>query len=161
MHLDKLYRVADDDVTAMRLANLGPAPKVRTMSDAELLRKGLARQLEREPHSIGSADPDRKRELGEIEVEVGSERRRIRIAHDPEQGAMYLHGIATPMSSIHKPLADAFVASAGALNAAQGSAEQETQVAIVSAVVSAVLRRHQFLADALVRQLRHERYHSL
>jgi hypothetical protein len=158
---DKLYRVADDDVTAMRLANLGPAPKVRTMSDDELLRKGMARQLERQPHSIGSADPDRKRELGEIEVDLGTERRRIRIAHDPEQNAMYLHGIATPLSGIDRDLGDAFVASAGALNAAQGEMEQATQAAILGAVVSAVLRRHQFLADAVVQQLRHERYHSL
>jgi hypothetical protein len=157
MKLDKLYHTSDE-VAARRL---NVAPPARTMSDSELLRKGLSRQLQREPHSIGDPDPDRRRELGEIEVELGTERRRVRIAHDPEQGSMHLHGIATPLSGIDKPLADAFVASAGALNAAQGEAEQQTQSAIIGAVVSAIMRRHQFLADALVQQLRHERYHSL
>jgi hypothetical protein len=154
MKLDKLLR-SNHDVIARRL-HTNPPP-----TDSELLRKGLSRQLERQPHSVGSADPDRRRELGEIETEIGTERRRIRVAHDPEQGAMYLHGVATPLSGIDKPLADAFVASAGALNAAQGEIEQRTQAAIVGAVVSAVLRRHQFLADALVQQLRHERYHGI
>jgi hypothetical protein len=131
------------------------------MSDSELLRKVLARQLAREPHSIGDPDPDCKRELGEIEVDVGSERRRIRVAHDPEQAAMYLHGIATPLSGIDKDLADAFVANAGALNAAQGEIEQQTQSGIIGAVVSAVLRRHQFLTAAVTQRLRDERYHAI
>jgi hypothetical protein len=153
MKLDKLLR-SNHDVIARRL-NTNPPP-----SDAELLRKGLARQLERLPGSVGDADPDRKRELGEIEVDLGTDKRCVRVAHDPEQRAMSLHGVHTPLSEIDKPLADAFVASAGALNAAQGEIEQATQAAILGAVVSAVMRRHKFLADAVVRQLQHERYHG-
>jgi hypothetical protein len=131
------------------------------MSDAELLRKGLARQLEREPHSVGSADPDRKRELGEVEADIGSERRKIRVMHDPENSAMSLHGVHTPMSSIDADLRDSFMATAAQLSEAQGTAEQETQRTLLGLVVSAVLRRHKFLSDAVVRQLRHERYHSI
>jgi hypothetical protein len=47
---------------------------------------------------------------------------------------------------------------AGALNEAQGREEQETQRILLGALIDRVLRRHQFAADALVRQLDHERY---
>jgi hypothetical protein len=155
-HLDKLHRTADD-VTARRLRT-NPPP-----SDSELLRKGLARQLARQPHSIGDPDPDRKRELGEIEVELGpsAERRRIRVAHDPQSGAMSLHGVNVMMSSVDNDLADPFVATAARLNEAQGMEEQETQRVLLGLVVSAVLRRHKFLADALTRQLDHERFRAI
>jgi hypothetical protein len=155
-HLDKLHRTADD-VTHRRLRT-NPPP-----SDSELLRKGLSRQLERLPHSIGDADPDRKRELGEIEIELApsSEKRRIRVAHDPENGAMHLHGVAVTMSQVDEDLRDSFEATAANLNLAQGMAEQETQRTLLGLVVGAVLRRHKFLADALTRQLDHERWRAV
>jgi hypothetical protein len=158
---DKLFRVDDDDVTAMRLANLGRAPRLRTMSDAELLRKGMARQIERQPHSVGSADPDRKRELGETEVDLGTERRRIRIAHDPENGAMSLHGVNVMVSNVDKDLADSFESTASRFMQEQGNAEQETQRVLLGLVVSAIMRRHQFLTAAVTQRLRDERYHGV
>jgi hypothetical protein len=159
MHLDKLYRVADDDVTAMRLKNLGPAPKTRTMSDAELLRKGLSRQLERQPHSTGSADPSRRVELGEAEIDLGSSgKHRIRVAHDPENGAMHLHGVAITMAQVDKELAESFATVATRVSELQGTAEQASQTTLLSLVVNEVMRRHKFAADAVTRQLRNGRY---
>jgi hypothetical protein len=42
------------------------------------------------------------------------------------------------------------------LNAVQGQQEQATQITIVGALLDRVLRRHQFVADAVVRQIRSE-----
>jgi hypothetical protein len=75
--------------TGMPIANKGSMP-----TDDELLRRGMAAQMQREPHSIGDPDPDRKRELGEVEIDLGTGPLRIRVAHDPQEGALHLHGVA-------------------------------------------------------------------
>jgi hypothetical protein len=154
MKLDKLLR-SNHDVIARRL-NTNPPP-----SDAELLRKGLARQLEREPHSVGSADPDRRRELGEIETEIGAEKRRIRISHDPQSRSMSLHGINVELNNVDEDLRRSFESTAARCMEEQGSAEQETQRVLRGLVVSAIMRRHQFLTAAVTQRLHHERYHGV
>jgi hypothetical protein len=116
----------------------------------------------REPHSIGSADPDRKRELGEIEIQIDSGPyagpHRLRVAHDPRERTMNLHGANVSLGDIDPALAAGFEATAAAVNAAQGSAEQETQRELLAALLDRILRRHKWAADAVVRQLEHERY---
>jgi hypothetical protein len=154
MKLDKLLR-SNNDVIARRL-NTNPPP-----TDAELLRKGLSRQLQRLPGSVGDPDPDRRRELGEVEVDLGAEKRRVRLAHDPENRAMSVHGVHVMMTNVDKDLADSFESTASRFMEEQGTAEMETQRVLLGLVVSAIMRRHQFLADAVVRQLRHERFHAI
>jgi hypothetical protein len=156
--MDKLLRTPDDDLTALRKSQLTRAPSRPLLSDSELLRRGLSAQMAREPHSIGDPDPDRARELGEIEIDLDSGPRRIRVAHDPQNGALHLHGVAVLTSEIDPALMRSIELTAGALNEAQGREEQETQRILLSALLSRAVRRHKFLADALVRQLDHERY---
>jgi hypothetical protein len=157
--MDKLLRNPDDDVNALRKAQLTRAPPSRPMpSDGELLRRGLASQMQREPHSIGDPDPDRKRELGEVEIDLGTGPRRIRVAHDPQNGVLHLHGVAVLTAELDPAWVRSFESTAAAFNEAQGTAEQETQRILLGALIERVLRRHKFAHDALVRQLDHERF---
>jgi hypothetical protein len=160
MKLDKLFHTSEE-VAARRL---GVAPPARTMSDSELLRKGLSRQLAREPHSIGDPDPDRRRELGEVEIDLGlgTEKHRVRLAHDPENRAMSVHGVNVMMTDVDKDLRDSFESTSARLMEEQGNAEQETQRVLLGLVVSAVLRRHAFLTAAVAQRMRDEkRYHTV
>jgi hypothetical protein len=45
-----------------------------SMRRHEVAKYGI---IGRAPHSIGDPDPDRKRELGEVEIDLGTEQRRI------------------------------------------------------------------------------------
>ena len=131
----------------------------RSPSDGELLRRGLAAGMQREARSIGDADADRKRELGEIEIDLGTGRpRRIRVAHDPQNGALHLHGVAVLTAELDPALARSIRLTAGALKEAQGEEEQATQRELLIALIERVLRRDKFAADAIVRQLDHERF---
>jgi hypothetical protein len=127
-------------------------------SDTDLLRKGLAAQIAREPHSIGDPDPTRKRELGEVEINLDSGPRRIRVAHDPQNGALHPHGIAILTAELDPALVRSFEATAAAFNQAQGREEQETQRILLGALLDRVMRRHKFVGDAVVRRLDHERF---
>jgi predicted 2-oxoglutarate/Fe(II)-dependent dioxygenase YbiX len=51
-----------------------------------------------------------------------------------------------------------FEATAAMLNEKQGSEEEATARTLLAALLERVLRRHKFAADALVRQLEHERF---
>jgi hypothetical protein len=62
------------------------------------------------------------------------------------------------VSDLGQDLADSFVSVAARLNEEQGTAEQETQRVLLGLVVSAALRRHRFLSDAVTRQLQQQRY---
>jgi hypothetical protein len=102
----------------------------------------VAAQIAREPHSIGDPDPTRKRELGEVEVNLDSGPRRIRVAHDPQNGALHLHGIAILTAELDPALVRSFEATAAAFNQAQGREEQETQRILLGALLDRVMRRH-------------------
>jgi hypothetical protein len=142
----------DDNGMATRKARLASPPaRSRMPSNAELLRKDLARQLEREPHTIGTADPDRRIELGEVETELG----RIRIAHDGD--TIHIHGTAMLMSEIEDGLRQAIFATSAAFSGAQTAEEQRAQVAILGALMDRVLQRDQFLAAKVKERLHHER----
>jgi hypothetical protein len=141
------------------LRETGTVPPIS--SDGELLRRGLAAQLEREPHSIGDPDPDRKRKLGEVEIDLGTGPRRIRVAHDPQAGTMSLHGVHLRLADLDPGLARSFEATAAAVNEAQGTAEMEDQLILLGALLDRILRRHKFAADAVVRQLDHERFAAI
>jgi hypothetical protein len=130
----------------------------RFASDIDPLIKTGIVNPERAPHSIGSADPDRKRELGEVEIDLGAEQRRIRVAYDPQGGTLNLHGVVVQTSDLDRDLMRSFEATAAMLNEMQGREEEATARTLLAALIDRVLRRHKFAADALVRQLDHERF---
>jgi hypothetical protein len=153
--MDKLLRNPDDDLTALRKSQLARAPSRPMPSDSELLRRGLAAQMEREPHSIGSADPHSRTEFGRIEhYQLGH----LQIAHENDGARDWLsiHGVNFEIADLD--LRQAISATAGAFNAAQTAETQRAQVAIVGTIVSEVLRRNNWL-HAKVREVKqHERY---
>src|SRR2546430_8687976 len=92
--LDKLYRCRDDDVSALRKANL-ETRVARTPSDDELVKRGLAAQLRHGPPGVG--DPGRRVEIGEVETtSVG----RVRAVHDQGADEAIIHGVHASLSEI-------------------------------------------------------------
>jgi len=114
----------------------------RPPSDGELLRRGLAAGMAREPHSIGNADTHQRVEFGRVEhPELGH----LQIAHENDGARDWLniHGVNFEVAD--RDLRDAISTTAGAFNAAQTAESQRSQVAIVSTIVSEVLRRSTWL----------------
>jgi hypothetical protein len=64
---------------------------------AELEKRGRIAKAQHDGNrGIGTPDPDRKRELGEVEIDLGTEQRRIRVSYDPRGGTLNLHGVMVP-----------------------------------------------------------------
>jgi hypothetical protein len=127
--------------------------KSKPPSDSELLRRGLARQLEREPHSTGSADT--RIEFGEVDA---GKHGRIRMALNQGAGFVALHGVHADVAELDRDLRGALFATSGHFNMAETQEEQTSARAAVGAVVAAVLDRHPWL-EAKVREAKlRERY---
>lgn len=123
---DELHRSMlprDGDIDALRKANpyAVPRAKSRMPSNADLLRRGLARQLEREPSSIGKADPGHRVDLGEVKT---TRHGVVSVAHDIDQGALVMHGIAVALDEIDADLRSLFLSSSATLNSVQDRALQ-------------------------------------
>jgi hypothetical protein len=70
-----------------RSAGFAPALSAVLACERQQVRSGIAK------YGIVDPDPDQKRELGEVEIDLGTEQRRIRVSHDPQARTMNLHGI--------------------------------------------------------------------
>jgi hypothetical protein len=133
--------------------------KRRMPSDSELLQRGLACQLERLPHSVGSAIAKRRIEFGEVEtgateIDAG----RVPVAHDVENDGLVVHGVAVSLHEIAPELRTAFVSASAAFSDAETIEEQTTAREAVARVVSAVLARHEFLSAEVKRIKIRQRY---
>jgi hypothetical protein len=139
----------------------GRFPNAPSEADAlrqhEVAKYGIVGR-EREPHSIGDPDPDRRRELGEIEITLDSGPRRIRVRHDPQERTLNLHGAHVRLDDLEPGLARSFEATAALFNQMQGELEQEDQRILLGALIDRAMRRNKWLSDAVVRQLDNERY---
>ena len=158
--MENLHYTRDDHVQAHRRANIGGAPRqilYPLKTDAQLRKSGIVAQTRHAP-GVPAFDPDRKRELGEVWINLAGDNHKIRVAHDPVEKEIILHGVHFQMSDFDKQMMRSFEATAAALNDAQGEEEQATQRELLGALIERVLRRNRFAADALVRQLRNERY---
>ena len=84
--------------------------------------------------------------------------RRIRVAHDPQNGVLHLHGVGLLTAELDPALMGSIELTAGALNEAQGREEQESQRILLGVLLDRAVRRHKWLADAIVQRLDHERF---
>jgi hypothetical protein len=154
--MDKL--LYDDAHDALRKDRAFTATPQRAVPpfDNELLRKGLAAQLAREPHSIGSADVHQRTEFGDIETPHG--RVMVSVSHDRGADVLAVHGVNVPMTDISRDLRQSVVATAAAFNAAFSAEEQVTQKTIVGLIVSAVMRENPTLEAEVKRRVQAQRY---
>jgi hypothetical protein len=124
-------------------------------SDADLLRKGMAAQMRREPHSIGNPDPRSRTEFGSVVV---SEHGALMISIDEGSDALSIHGINTLLSDLPAGLRQAALATSAYFNAAFSASEQLAQKEIISVIVGEILRRDQKLAERVKARVDELRY---
>ncbi len=153
-HLDKLYTVRDDDVTALRKDRASTPQRARPPSDGALLRKGLAAQLAREPHSIGGGSAHERTEFGGVPTSLG----RIVIAYDRGDNSIVVHGVNVRTSELDQDLRQSLIATSAAFNAAFSAEEQTAQKIIIGLIVSEVMRRSEWLGTEVKRRLQAQRY---
>lgn len=122
-----------------------------TADDGELRKQGAVAQARRMP-GVGSPDPDRRLEIGEVETALG--RVRVAISRD----SIAVHGVHVPLSDIDRDLREAIVETSASFAAATLDIEQSKQRSIVGFVVDAILRRHQFLTAKVKEAKQHERF---
>ncbi|WP_143199511.1 hypothetical protein [Bradyrhizobium sp. NAS80.1] len=140
----------------MRKANIAAAQaKKRTPSDSDLLRKGLAAQMQREPHSVGNPDPRSRTEFGSVvTVEHGA----LLISIDEGNDALSIHGVNTLLSDLPAGLRQAALATSAHFNAAFSAEEQLAQKEIISVIVAEVLRRDKKLSERVQARVDELRY---
>ncbi|MBR0934856.1 hypothetical protein [Bradyrhizobium jicamae] len=143
---EPLYRNGTDAVDFERQQRLAKGGHLTT-SAAE--RSGTA----------GTVDPNRRRELGEAEVNIGSRHYRVRVGLD--SAALFVHGHRIELTDVGPLLRQALNATAAALNAAQGREEQAAQIEILGAMLDRVMQRLPVAADAVVREIDRLRYAAM
>jgi hypothetical protein len=127
---------------------------VKSTAKEEMLRKkgALAAQARRMP-GIGSVDPDRRLEIGEVET---TEAGRVRAAITND--SLSVNSVNVLFSDIDKTLRTALVASSADFNAAETDVEQVEQRAIIGVVIDSILRRDRVLAARVKESKLRERF---
>jgi hypothetical protein len=126
-------------------------------SDGELLRRGLARQIDRTTPGVGSAD--RRIVIGEVESpHVGG---RVFVEHDQGADVVMIHGVSTLLADIDRDLRIGFVEASAHFSAAQTALEQTNARELVGVVVDSILRRHDDFVGAAVREKRERAHFSV
>jgi hypothetical protein len=132
-----------------------PSPSPRVPTDEELLRRGLARQIDRTTPGVGSAD--RHIIIGEIESKhIGG---RVFVTHDQGSDQVILHDVRVMLTDIARDLRVGFVEASAHFSAAQTALEQTHARELVGVVVDAILRRHDdFIGAAVRRKKEHQHF---
>jgi hypothetical protein len=136
----------DESGSALRKARLSSTP-IEQISNGELLKRGLACQLERLPGGVGSA-LIKARVYAPISI---GEFRNVRVIHDHDEQGLIIAGIATRMEDIPVELRGQFEGAAARLDQAQTLEENRQARLAIEHVVQAVLARNKVL-DAAVRE---------
>ncbi len=152
--MDKL--LYDDVHHALRKDRAFTATPQRAVppSDDELLHKGLAAQLDREPHSIGSADIHQRTEFGTVKTPFGT----VVVSHDRGTDSVAIHGVNVATSDLGDDLRQSLIATSAAFSAAETAEEQVSQRNIIALIVGEALRRREWLAAEVKRRLQRQRY---
>jgi hypothetical protein len=145
----------DHLIAARREAYMVPLNKLHKKSDRrdEALRKRATLAAhDRQLLGVGSADPDRRIEVGEVETQLG----RLRISVSREE--IGVHGVNVALTDIDRDLREAIVETSASFAAAAVDVEQSKQRTLVGLVIDGVLRRHEFLTAKVREAKRRERY---
>jgi hypothetical protein len=118
--------------------------KKSTAKDETLRTKATLAAQARHMPGVGSPDPNRRREIGEIETALG--RVRVTVAHD----SLRVHGVNVLLADIDVGLRGALVTASAAFAAAESDIEQSEQRVVIGYLVDAILRRDKTL-EASVR----------
>ncbi|UGY03274.1 hypothetical protein [Bradyrhizobium quebecense] len=146
----------DESARAMELRKAALGAEFSHASYGNMPNAPAARDIvKRQPRP---QDASRRRELGEVEIEVDGGRHRVDVAHDPARGELRIHGATFDTAEIDRTLMRSFEATAAELNRVQGQAEDAPLREALGALLDRILRRHKFTADAVTRQLRHAGY---
>lgn len=150
--MDKL--LYDDRYYAMRKERATVPPRQAPLSGAELRKRALARQLEREPYSIGSADPHARTEFGTVETSLGT----VIVAHDRQAGELIVHGVHVALGEMDGDLRRALTAASSGFDAAQSAEDQVGAKVAVGLITSELLRRNGWLQTEVGRRVAAQRF---
>jgi hypothetical protein len=146
-----VLRKAADAVELRRYFGNGAAPvtKASFPTDSELRELGEARQLERLPHSSGSAIVKRKRVKVE-NIKIGDDGIAT-VEYDAEQNGIIIAGVGTDLDELEADQRAAFIDAAATLGSEVDEAATRTARRAIADVVRQVLQRDKFL-NATVRE---------
>jgi hypothetical protein len=112
--------------------------KHTTPSDSELLKAGLAAQINRLPHGFGNALTKSKIKISHIALDDGTI---VNVEHDIADHGLVVAGVGVDLDELSIDERDAFIDAASALDSAANEAVVATARRVVRDVVREVMRR--------------------